>query len=242
MLGAYLDGELDANAEFQMRSHLEICPDCPQAYRRLNLLKQDITNAGLHYTAPEELRVRISNSLALTRKMTLVVDTTRRQWLALAASVLVAVCLGLIIYVLRSRQARSQLLAEQVVSSHVRAMMGTHLVDVPSSDQHTVKPWFNGKLDFSPPVKDLTKAGFVLLGGRIDYFANHRAAALVYERRKHVINLFIWPSTGVSNAIFTDKVLNGYNVIEWTEGEMTFCAVSDLNLRELRQFVELFRS
>jgi anti-sigma factor RsiW len=238
MLGAYLDGELDANAEFQMRSHLEVCPDCPDAYHRLSALKQQIKEADLYYTAPAELVKRISNSLPSPPKASRGADV-RRQWLAVAASLLVAISLGLAMYVLRSRQTSSQLLAQQIVSSHVRAMMGTHLVDVPSSDQHTVKPWFAGKLDFSPPVNDLAKSGFVLVGGRMDYIGDHAVAALVYERRKHIINLFIWPSSRDSREISTPRTLNGYNIIEWTRGTMSFCAVSDLNLKELREFADL---
>jgi anti-sigma factor RsiW len=107
---------------------------------------------------------------------------------------------------------------------------------VPSSDQHTVKPWFNGKLDFSPPVKFLS--GFPLLGGRLDYFDSHPAAALIYGRNKHVINLFIWPSTPTAES---EQARNGYNMRTWSGSGMTFWAVSDLNVTELRQFVSLYR-
>jgi anti-sigma factor RsiW len=205
----------------------------------------------LYYTAPPELIRRIHDSLPTQSRTSSRLDTsefrtsrsdTRRQWLAIAASVLVAICLGLTIYLLRSRPSSSELLAEQVVSGHIRAMMGTHLIEVPSSDQHTVKPWFAGKLDFSPPVKDLAQSGFTLVGGRTDYIGDHPAAALVYRRRQHIINLFIWPSSRDSRAISAPRTVNGYNVIEWTAGAMNFCAVSDLNLQELREFAALSRN
>jgi anti-sigma factor RsiW len=159
----------------------------------------------------------------------------------MAASVLAAISLGLGLYLLR-RTSSPELLAQQIVSSHTRAMLGAHLVDVPSSDQHTVKPWFEGKLDFSPPVKDLKGVGFVLVGGRIDYVKNRPVAALVYERRRHIINLFIWPSSAPSAATNGSETLNGFNLIQWTNAGMIFWAASDLNVTELRDFVTLFSS
>ncbi len=128
-------------------------------------------------------------------------------------------------------------MAADVLSAHVRSLAGTHLLDVPSSDQHTVKPWFNGKLDFAPAVKDL--GGFPLLGGRLEYFIGRPAASLVYSRNKHVINLFIWPSPKPAAA--ATQTLNGFHLESWSADGMTFWAVSDLNETELRQFVSLYR-
>ncbi len=123
------------------------------------------------------------------------------------------------------------------VSAHVRSLTGTHLLDVPSSDQHTVKPWFNGKLDFAPAVKDLP--GFPMLGGRLEYFDGHPAAALIYGRRNHVINLFTWPSA--ASAPEAAQTRNGYHLETWSSSGMTFWAVSDLNETEFHQFVTLYR-
>jgi anti-sigma factor RsiW len=119
--------------------------------------------------------------------------------------------------------------------------MADHLTDVPSSDQHTVKPWFNGKLDFSPTVKDLREHGFSLNGGRVDYIGNRPVAALVYQCRQHSINLFVWPSASAPAVNEKAEERQGYNLIRWSNGGMTYWAISDLNLVELQQFAQLIR-
>jgi anti-sigma factor RsiW len=150
--------------------------------------------------------------------------------IAIAASVLLMASIAWNIAMLRSRAATD------VLSAHIRSLTGTHLFDVPSSDQHTVKPWFNGKLDFAPPVKDLD--GFPLLGGRLEYFDAHPAAALIYGRRNHTINLFIWPSPPTAEV---SQSQNGYHLESWSANGMTFWAVSDLNETELKEFMSLYR-
>jgi anti-sigma factor RsiW len=159
------------------------------------------------------------------------------RWLALAACLLLAVTVGWMLSQFRSRVDREQLVAENVLSAHIRSVAGTHLLDVPSSDQHTVKPWFTGKLDFAPVVKDVE--GFPLLGGRLEYFEGHPAAALIYGRRNHVINVFTWPSA--SPAREGSETIRGYHLQRWSGNGMEFWAVSDLNEGELRQFVSLYR-
>jgi anti-sigma factor RsiW len=120
--------------------------------------------------------------------------------------------------------------------------MANHLADIPSSDQHTVKPWFNGKLDFSPPVEDLAKHGFPLVGGRLDYLNNRPVAALVYRRDKHLINLFIWPSSGTSDSVVKSETRQGYRVFHWARSGMTYWAVSDLEQSQLQEFVKLLQN
>jgi anti-sigma factor RsiW len=132
-------------------------------------------------------------------------------------------------------------LTGEVVSSHVRSMMANHLTDVASSDQHTVKPWFDGKVDFAPPVTNLTAFGFPLVGGRLDYLQSRPVAAAVYQRNKHIINLFVWPASRNRNTTKKLGVEKGYNVISWEGPGMNFCAVSDLNPVELREFTDLLK-
>ena len=135
-----------------------------------------------------------------------------------------------------------ELLTREVVSSHVRSLMATHLADVASSDHHTVKPWFAGKLDFSPPVEDLAKQGYPLVGGRLDYLKNRPVAALVYQRQKHFINLFIWPADSAPDVRANTVSLQGYNLAYWAKSGMTYWAVSDLNSSELQEFVQLVQN
>jgi anti-sigma factor RsiW len=134
-----------------------------------------------------------------------------------------------------ANREQNTLLAQEVLDSHVRSMMADHLFDVPSTDQHTVKPWFDGKLDFSPPVVDLTPQGFELTGGRLDYIDGRPVATVVYRRRKHIINLSMWPDN--ATAPLTATMRNGYNLLHWKNGALEFWAVSDLNASELREFV-----
>jgi anti-sigma factor RsiW len=203
-----------------LAEHLLACPSCA------------IAAVAPYYEAPAGLDEKIRQRLHR--------ETSPRfdwRWLAAAACLLLGVSLIANFALLRSRVDPQQLLAADLVSAHVRSLVGTHLIDVPSSDQHTVKPWFNGKLDFAPAVKEVP--GFPLLGGRLEYFEGHAAAALIYGRAQHVINLFTWPST--SAAADAEQTRNGYHLLSWSEAGMTNWAVSDLNWTELRQFVALYR-
>jgi len=165
----------------------------------------------------------------------------RWRWILAGASLIAAVFVIWAVAGIFARQSTGDLVAQEIVSSHVRSLMADHLTDVLSSDQHTVKPWFNGKLDFSPPVKDLSQQGFSLNGGRLDYIGNRPVAALVYQRRQHSINLFVWPSTEVPAVNQKASVHQGYNLIRWTNAGMSYWVVSDLNLAELEQFVQLLQ-
>jgi anti-sigma factor RsiW len=203
-----------------LAQHLLSCPSCI------------VRTQARYYAAPPGLERKIRQRL---RQEEAAPSTWR--WLAIAASVLLVVSGAWNIMLLRSRTDPRQLLAGDVVSAHIRSLAGTHLLDVPSSDQHTVKPWFDGKLDFAPPVKDLE--GYPLLGGRLEYFDGHPAAALIYGRRKHIINLFIWPVAAPTAGATQNR--NGYHLESWSSNGMTFWAVSDVNETDLRQFISLYQ-
>ncbi len=229
---AYSDDELDAAEAADVTAHLATCPACRQrAVTRADFRR--LIRGVPYYVATERLRRAIATMRRPPRVTT--------QWLALAATVLVAVslCTNSVVRMVRARQAAAATtsLAQDVVAGHVRALMGAHLFDVRSTDQHTVKPWFLGKLDFSPPVEDLAPLGFPLVGGRLDEVAGRPVAALVYQRRLHTINVFIWPAADTAGTLTDARSLRGFQIRHWTHDAMAFWAVSDLNDIELDQFV-----
>jgi anti-sigma factor RsiW len=164
----------------------------------------------------------------------------RWEWLALAAAIVVAAIVGSSLLPRLRAPNADQFLATQLIASHVRSLMANHLMDVASSDQHTVKPWLDAKLDFAAPVVDLSGEGFPLIGGRLDYLDNHSAAALVYQRRKHFINLFVWPTTPGDSKGQTMVEREGYHLLHWNDGDFTYWAVSDVNVGDLQNFKQLF--
>jgi len=252
LLGPHLDGELDAINDRALQDHLRDCPECLRAAGQLESLRRMVRQGATYHRAPAGLEARVRASLRglptpapepeprFERSSRWVAWSW--QWAGAAATlaaVIVAVWIGSAV---TARRAASEFLAEELVSAHVRSLLGSHLTDVLSSDQHTVKPWFDGKVDFAPPVHDLSSDGFPLFGGRLDYVAGHPAGALVFQRNKHIINVFIWPSASGPAPAESSLTRRGYNPIVWEQGQLTFCAVSDLNPAELHQFVERFRA
>jgi anti-sigma factor (TIGR02949 family) len=227
-LDAYVDRELDPGAAMAYRDHLADCAECRRHVAERDALGRLVRSAPF-YPAPDRLRTRVSAQMRRTNSVRRVVS-----WAAAAVLVL-AVGGGLASW--RSTSTRGDALAEQVVASHVRSLMADHLFDVQSTDQHTVKPWFLGKLDFAPPVVDLAPLGFPLVGGRLDYLDGHPVAALVYERRKHTINVFVSPARDDASARTSTGSIRGFHVRQWSRGGMSFWAVSDLNDAELTEFV-----
>jgi anti-sigma factor RsiW len=233
VLGAYLDGELEPAVSASVRGHVDACAACRQRLANLESIGRMVRRAP-YYQAPETLRARLTPARPRS--------TATSHLLAwAAAAVIVASLTGSILLVRWSTRAARvdpvDAVAQEVVSSHVRALMGEHLFDVRSTDQHTVKPWFLGKLDFSPPVTDLAQAGFPLTGGRLDYVAGRPVAALVYTRRQHTINVFVWPEASDAVRSSDARAIRGFHVRHWTRGGMTCWAVSDVNDADLDQFV-----
>ncbi len=240
LLRAYFDGELDLVRSLEFEEHLKTCPRCAGELREQQALRDSLRTANLYEPAPDSLRARVRAALpAEARPQT--VSTTRRpvvEWLAIAAAILIAVFLGVKAIPDIGGQ-KQDLVAEEIVASHIRSLQPGHLMDVESTDQHTVKPWFDGKLDFAPPVVDLATQGFPLVGGRLDYIGRRNVAALVYQRQKHFINVFIWPEEKNSAKPPEVQTIQGYNVVSWSSNAMDYFAVSDLNSTELRQFANL---
>jgi len=239
ILDSYADGELDASAILELDQHLQNCPECSRTWRNLQSLKKGLKQDALFFAAPEELRRRIKSELPSPEKAASRWQTWNWNWLTAAMSG-ATICLALLLAVTLNRPSAEQQLTQEIVSSHIRSLMASHALDVVSTDQHTVKPWFKGKLDFSPPVKDLTAQEFPLIGGRLDYLGGRSVAALVYQRHKHVINVFIWPAKEADSPPSLLGPKQGYHLIRWSDAGMVFWAVSDLNEKELKEFVQDF--
>lgn len=237
LLGRYVDGELPPGPRGEVEAHLGVCAECRRLVEREQGWRQAIRRAGTYHTAPEPLRRSIA---AMARRGAPGAGAPRWRGWAMAASLLLAVALSSGVTDYLVAPSPEEPVAQQVVASHVRSLMADHLTDVASSNQHTVKPWFHGKLDFAPPVEDYAAQGFPLLGGRLDYLDRRSVAALVYRHAQHPINLFIFPAEGPDRAPLA-SVENGYNLVRWRSGGLEFWAVSDLEAGELGDFVALLR-
>ena len=259
----YLDGELDPITSQTIEQHLRECPKCDQAYKTHGSLIRAIGNATPYYKAPAELRERIQSSLReemaelptrnfardaqplFPRRQSRprpILWETSWNWLALAAAIIFAAIIALTLVPRLQRPGADQFLATQLISSHVRSLMASHLTDVASSDQHTVKPWLDTKLDFAPPVVDLSNEGFPLIGGRLDYLDNRPVAALVYGRRKHFINLFVWPAASNESKAPKTITRQGYQLLHWADADFNYWAVSDVNVNDLQTFRQQFET
>jgi len=239
LLHAYTDGELDLANARETERHLQSCADCRATQKAIRELRSALTSDAPGYVAPAHLRRNVRAALRREAKSS---RQTPSPWLMFATgAAFAAVIVGFALFQ-TMRAARSDAIVDQVVANHVRSLLAVQLVDVVSSDQHTVKPWFDGKIDFAPEVHDLAAKGFPLVGGRLDYLDGKTIAALVYQRNKHAINLFITPAPASRSTSPTVTSRRGYNVVTWTNNGMKYWAVSDLNQAELRQFTQLFES
>jgi anti-sigma factor RsiW len=244
LINGYVDGELDLARSLEVEQHMEECQVCASAYRNQTALRSAFKNSALYYSAPEKLEKRIRSSLRREAKSEVGRPLFGWRWLPVGVALAFVLLMAFVIWraVPGLRPSGDDLLAQEIVSNHVRSLqLESHRADVISSDQHTVKPWFDGKLDFAPPVKDFSSQGFPLIGGRLEYLNNRAVAALVYQRQKHYINLFIWPAEQ-SNA--TGEVAakrQGYNLLHWTNSGMNYWAISDLNGVELHEFARLLQ-
>lgn len=238
LLNARLDGELDPKLRSAVDSHVGSCPSCAGDLAMLQDLSSSIRAGMPHYRAPAHLRDSVRSALRASEYLDRPSGAARwKGWTLIAAAAVLLIVLGAAPFVVNVRNHRD-LLAQELLTAHERALIGRD-VDVVSSDRHTVKPWFNGKLPFSPPVIDLSKEGFPLEGGRLDYAGGRAIAGLVYGRRLHKIDVFVWPEDGARPLRRFDR--NGYHEVSWTKDHFVFACVSDLNETELNQFAEMMR-
>jgi anti-sigma factor RsiW len=241
MLHGFMDGELDAVHALELEQHLATCLHCAGQLERFQTLKQVVSQKGVRWRAPDHVRAQVLAAIAQEAGKQARPAVSRwdkvfglvRQWLFVPSLAALAASLFLVLGPVQNRAS----LQDEVVAGHVRSLLANHLTDVATSDQHTVKPWFNGKIDFSPPVVDLAPQGFPLVGGRVDYIGGRVVAALIYRRRGHLINVFVWPAPPAGT---TETTRDGYNIENWSKDGLTFWAVSDAASDEISGFREAF--
>jgi len=249
MLHALIDGELDAGHARDVEAHVATCPACAEELKTFRAMRATMAEANLKEAAPVQLRSRIEAALAVpvarvAAPRQSLLAPWRASWrtffggFTIGTALSAAVAASLVIAVVRNDQ--NQQIASDVVSAHLRSLQAGHLTDVETSDHHTVKPWFNGKLDVAPPVIDLTAQGFTLIGGRLDYINGQPVASIVYRRRKHVINLFVGEPLGAAVRGVKDESVQGFNIRHWREAGLDLWAVSDIDAGELDEFGQKF--
>ncbi len=233
LLHALVDGELDAGNALEVEAHIATCPGCAAELTAIREVRSALKAQPLAYTAPASLRQRLDAAIdhELARPKPRRVQS--QSWVLSGAAGALAASLAVLMLMPSGASLESQL-----VDAQARSLEAQHLVDIPTSDRHVVKPWFNGEIDFAPPVADLVSQGYPLVGGRLDHLAGRRVAALVFHRGPHTINLFIWPGGGPTTPALKQK--DGYNLVTWSRGGLTFWAVSDADPGALLQFQKLY--
>jgi anti-sigma factor RsiW len=245
LLHALLDDELDAGNARDVEGHLAGCPRCAAQLDAYRAMRHAMSAPQLRYAAPMSLRRRIEAALPSAPLRVPVTPRAPSRWsmlkgFAMGTALSTAIAASLVIGIIGTDQ--DQHVLGDVVSAHVRSLQGDHLTDVQTSDQHTVKPWFNGKVDVAPPVVDLTAQGFTLIGGRLDYIDGRAVASIVYRRRAHVINLFVIQEAASADHGAKLETMQGFNIQRWRAQGLEFFAISDINAEELREFVEKFEA
>ncbi len=243
LMHAHLDGELELGRDLEVQRHLADCVRCGAEFQSMRAMRSRLGESAFRFEAPPELLQQVRAAIPSTQSRP-AITASRRRWPAsritrVAVPLGVAAMLAILIIPRIAPHDHAASVSDEVVSSHVRSLMASHLTDVASTDRHTVKPWFNGKLDFSPTVVDFAKDGFPLIGGRLDYIGRRAVAALVYQHGKHIINVFMWPSAGDVTSAERIGKKHGYNVEQLIVAGMNCWIVSDLNQDELNKFAEL---
>jgi anti-sigma factor RsiW len=248
-LSAYVDDELDVAESLRLEKHLSGCRGCRQAQEAQLALRSALRDPDLYFQPSSDFANRTASALRAQAKKEARQASTWSDWFRIpslrwvpsAAVLVLLITAGTLLIVKNLRSSHEQLIASAVLTGHIRSLQAEHLVDVPSSDRHTVKPWFQGKLDFAPPVPDLSELGWVLIGGRLDYVDGRPVAAVGYQRRMHNINVFVWPHQGTADDKIQQEDAQGYQILHWNGADMTYWVVSDLNKDELMDFARALR-
>jgi mycothiol system anti-sigma-R factor len=242
VLHGYLDGELDAARAADFERHLETCAECTLALGAEESLRTSLQRVGFYERAPAALRQKVRADLDAATVAPSASRIPAWRWVAVAAGILVVASVSWYAIPLfrGTPNTSSTVTAAQILDAHMRSLQFNHLTDVTSTDKHTVKPWFDGKLDFVPPVNDFADHGFPLVGGRLDVLNGQSVAALVYGRRKHFINVFVWPTKEPDTPIHPPGSRQGFQWVHWRHRGMEFCAVSDVSASELHELAQLF--
>jgi len=236
-MSAYLDGELDPSSAANYAQHLLSCPACHRAYEELTQLRSTLHSSAPHYSAPGHLRHRIQTDLDALKPRAKKTGASQWFWMNVGLTSIGSIALALTMTLYLAMPTQAELINQEIVASHYRSLLANHLADVASSDHHTVKPWFTGKLDYAPVVVDFASDGFPLVGGRLDYINKRTVAALAYRHNNHLINVFMWPEySGKSSSITS---VQGFNVLQWNDAGMAYRAVSDMNAQELMNLRQL---
>lgn len=250
LLHATADGEVGAADSVRLERHLEDCDGCVAALSHLQALHRATRRGAAYHRAPAELRARILDALPdpaddAPADPSSDAPAGWRRWFAwsppvnAALAAVTAAAIGLSLFQYHTQPSPDDLLAGSIVASHVRGLISNRASDVVSADQHTVKPWFNGRIDYAPDVRDLASAGFPLVGGRVDFVDGQRVAVLVYQRRQHPVDVFVIPGAG---AAVGERVRQGYQLESWTAGGMRYVAITDASAGDLRKFVQAWRN
>jgi anti-sigma factor RsiW len=245
-IDALIDGELDLKSRLDMEQQIENDPQLRKQVDEMRQLRQAVREHATYHAAPDALRRRIAASAALPAQMPAVMRGKALQrwagWRPLAASLSFAAVLAVAVNLAWLQSSKDERLMEDVVASHVRSTLGQHLVDVASSDRHTVKPFLSSKLGFSPPVDELQIPGSVFLGGRVDYLDGRPVAALVYRQGQHIVNSFVWPSTARSDSAPSFSASRGFQTAQWSHDGMNHWVISDVNRQEFGLVVGAIQS
>jgi anti-sigma factor RsiW len=251
---AYLDDELDAAESLRLERHVNQCRGCREVQEAQLALRSALRDPDMYFRPHADFEKRIASVVRLQAKKEAQKEIAGSErawfdlfrmgslrWVSASAVLLVIITAATLPILNKLRSPDEQLLANAVLTGHIRSLQAGHLIDVPSSDLHTVKPWFQGKLDFSPPVPDLSELGWILIGGRLDYLDGRPVAALIYQRRMHNINVFVWPRRGPAADTIQAEAAQGYQILHWNGADMTYWVVSDLNKDELMDFARAQR-